>query len=313
MKSDNLAFGKILREIRKDRGYFIDDVERMTTISSDTLSRSENGQITPKIENLDILSLVYQRDLVELYASHSITYNYTYGRISDIMDEIIKSSNYSDFEKFYKEMHVMLKDEGAHEVIRSNLRQFKGFVRCIEYSIRGDSRFLSELVSSMRISYPGFVLHDMCSHKYSYLEIRLIMVLSIYYRKKRQLKKSDAIHQCIKTQLESDNIRTSEHNFAFTLLYYNMALNRIEENKYEEALESLEKGVGFCLKSKETRTLHNFLFSTALCRKKLGHEFYKRDLQALGRLVNDYSDEKIYGYYKEEVRKSFDINLEELI
>lgn len=66
------AFGNELKDIRKSLRLTQKDVAKQTLISIDTLRRIENGKVMPKQETLDLMSVIFKRDLNELLLKYRL-------------------------------------------------------------------------------------------------------------------------------------------------------------------------------------------------------------------------------------------------
>ena len=59
-------FGKLLREIRNQKGVTLAHVSNSTGIAEETIRRIELDKFEPKLSTLEILSNYYRLDLIEL-------------------------------------------------------------------------------------------------------------------------------------------------------------------------------------------------------------------------------------------------------
>src|SRR5690606_24917653 len=60
------GFGQELRRIRKNLGFSQAEVQQKVGVSVDTIRKIESGRVIPRYDTLELLSVAYKQDLLEL-------------------------------------------------------------------------------------------------------------------------------------------------------------------------------------------------------------------------------------------------------
>ena len=67
MNQNNYKFGKLLKEIRKNNNINQEELANLSFINVKTISNMENGKVDIDLDKLEILSEIFNVDLVERY------------------------------------------------------------------------------------------------------------------------------------------------------------------------------------------------------------------------------------------------------
>lgn len=103
---DLQSFGEELKNIRKSLNLTQKDVAEQISINIDTLRKIENGKVIPKQETLDLLSVVFKKDLNEILLKYRLKDYSTFCEIKNSIENKLESG---DFEELKKEAEKLKK------------------------------------------------------------------------------------------------------------------------------------------------------------------------------------------------------------
>ncbi|ADH61665.1 transcriptional regulator, XRE family [Thermoanaerobacter mathranii subsp. mathranii str. A3] len=104
------AFGNELREIRKSLRLTQKDVADQTLISTDTLRRIENGKVMPKHETLDLMSVIFKRDLNELLLKYRLKDYSSFYKIKTSIEDKLEGGEFEDLKKDVEELKEIINE-----------------------------------------------------------------------------------------------------------------------------------------------------------------------------------------------------------
>lgn len=311
-KSYNMkSFGKACQNIRKQRLLTQEDVSSMINISRDTLRRIENGNVIPKFETLELLSCLYKTDLLEVLKENRS--NHTLCFFYDYVDKLIFSyekeklrSISQDLERFTSRA----KKDSLALIFQDELNQFKLFLKAIDlfYSpYKMDNAHIEPiLVRSLKITNPEFKIENYKSFKYSVLEIRILLLLSLVY------SKLDHHHLSNEILLFLEKQNKSHDYFSVKILisiYTNLAYNYHLLDQHQKVITHALKGIELA-RSHDTFTHLNLLyFRKGIAEYKLGLKNYQESLNISLHLLKVLNEDKLYQIYQNAITEKYNIKI----
>lgn len=266
-------FGKRLRKIRKQFGFTLEDVSKLSGISHDALGRIEGGKVIPKFETLEYLSVVYKQDLNALLLKYRID---DYSTLYDIkarleakidrdefytldaevreLKKLIKSIN-SDFYKIYIEQLILLTE--AIILYKKN---------------HENNAALDKLIMAMKLTNTDFTLNDYSSFIYSSMEFRILMSIAFILNSLNNKEKYlEILEFCISAVDSEDEI--------YPKVCHNLS-NAYRRNKnYEKALQLSQEGINACQRNRNYSGLSLLYYDKGLSEYELNKSEYIQTLK----------------------------------
>lgn len=166
-----------MQQVRQGANLSQNDVAKLTYIHADTLRRIENGKNPPRLETLRTLSILYKVDL--LYLLSECTNKNIYNDIFLQIDRQIIEKNNESYEKI-KDSIEKLKHIKTDDLFlikqKKQLILFGEILLCDLNQIR-----LDQLIKCIRISIPEFEIKHFVKNTYSYMELRMLIIISLHY------------------------------------------------------------------------------------------------------------------------------------
>ena len=280
---DNVAFGEKIKAIRTNLGLTQLEVRNKTGVSTDTLWRIEKGKTIPRFDTLIVLSVVYKKNLLELYSKHRITYGYIYGGTVEKLDDMIVTADFSEIERLIGEVESIFKKEstGIDEILKANLRQFVLFARMIRVQdgLASDEKTIEELAfEALRAAYPDFSLNKIDERSYGYLETRILVTLATYYRQRDEFVTAGRILDRLLEQFDSDKYLSYDMKTLYPILYYNRSYLSHRLDKHDEVVMYCQKGISSINLTGEIKLYPFLLYRLGIAKYYLGKEDYISDL-----------------------------------
>ncbi|MGV8147138.1 MAG: helix-turn-helix domain-containing protein [Alkaliphilus sp.] len=256
-------FGEYLKRLRKSSGYSLEDVKRLSSISTATLKKIEAGIVLPRFDTLEFLSIAYKIDLLESLKNYrnSSTYFHYYIRLDNLIlsyDSDVLQNLKCDFDKF---AHSRKSADLLFN--QSSLNQFKTLLTGISvYYSSTPACSLDYFLQAMKESNPLFHLNSFSAFKYSCLEMRILFLISLALAESNQLSDSNDILTEGLKQCNFDAQSTHNEKLLIIKIYLNLSYNFHMLDLHTEALSYANQGIEFCNKHHI-----NYSLATLLARK----------------------------------------------
>lgn len=308
-------FGKRLRLIRSENGVTQAKVRELTGIHEDTLRRIENGMVIPKYETLEALSHIYKTDLAQVLKNYR---NNKY--ISDFytrLDSLIISNDTELIPHLRKSIKKLQEDKAKLSLINPNeLLQLEAFLRgAVHYFNDKFTHYddlIKELTETLCLSISGFSLSNIDKHKYSPLEIRILLLIGLIQVKKNDIHTSTTLLEfCLKYLLSQPSF-TMESIKLNVKLYYNIAYNHHMLDLHTAALEYSDAGIEYVLNNNLLYCLPYLYARKSVAEFLLDEMNYKKSFNKSIGLFLILEDKKTADLFQDLAKKEYGIVLESL-
>lgn len=306
-----VEFGEKLKDLRKNLGLSQLEIQRKAGVSADTLRRIEKGEVIPRYETMEILSSIYREDLLTLLKNARIDkllYEY-----HDKLDELIT---------FYDEEKMMALEEEIRKNFSSDFHEsvinpdeVLQFLELIQGTSLYHSRFREDheeakkvLLKSLRRTWPDFTLRKYKNYKYSYIELRILLLLSILMAEKDAISLSTDILFFIRNRLEN-NATSTYHHHLIIKIYTNLCYNYHLEDNHEKVIEIADQGITYCLSLETTHGLNSLYYRKAIAEYQLGIPTYEASLQKAFFILNLTNNHSLLEVYQEVTKAQYGIDL----
>jgi transcriptional regulator with XRE-family HTH domain len=269
-------FGKELKKIRTSLGFSQAYVQEIVGVSIDTIRKIESGRVVPRYDTLELLSVAYKEDLLDLLKnSRSNKFLMEY---HDELDYIItyyeRGAAASLKEKLQENFS---QDAGLSMVNPKEFDQFLIFVEVIDqfHSGAANSRSLrDELVDALRLTIPNYRLRGFRRYKYTYIEFRILLLISLLIAKEGNFAFSNEILYYILEEISDKRYNTKYIDYLIINVYSNIAYNYHRLDEFAKAIEVADAGITFCLEKKTNHALFTLYYRKGIGQFLLGQKDY---------------------------------------
>lgn len=270
-------FGKELRKIRKKLGFSQSYVQETVGVSIDTIRKIESGRVVPRYDTLELLSVAYKQDLLELLKSCRA--NKFLMEFHDDLDYIITCYD----KEAAANLKKRLEDNFSHDIQLSminpsELKQFIEFVDAINayYSVFTVDRenTKAKLINALRLTLPDFKLREYKKYTYSYIEFRILLFISLFIAKEGQFIFSNRILFYILKTISDSKYTTKYIDFLIINIYFNIAYNFHMLDRHAQVIEAADAGIAYCLEHRTYHALFSLYYRKGIAQFNLGDEDY---------------------------------------
>lgn len=235
-------FGENLRKIREACQLTQASVSILCGVNRDTLRRIEQGLVIPKCETLELLSEVYQTDLLEelILCRMEIEISTYFSRIDDFLIdfELLGLDNlkhtYDLFLEFQaKKIFNSTASEQLSQVLTYMINHFE----------IGLDQALPEFISVLKLSQPGFEREHYKNLKFSPFEFRILILIATSLTVNRMYDESSALLKYILDQCQLKRIGSNNTVQLMIRTMTGLARNAFEMNDYDKALICINQGI----------------------------------------------------------------------
>lgn len=306
-----LEFGEKLKELRKSLGFSQVEIQKLAGVSSDALRRIEKGEVIPRYETLELLSSIYKEDLLELLKNARS--NKLLTEYHDELDDIITC--YDDKKMKKLEEDIRLGFTGKNESSIVNPNEVIQFLLLIRGASLYHSRFSSDhrdarntLQDALKLTIPQFKLEDYKNYKYSYIELRILLLLSILIAEDQQVKISTQILYFILDRLKAST--TSKYqDFLIIKIYTNISYNFHLEDNHRRVIRASNEGIEYCISHELTHALNSLYYRKGIAEFMLHHKSYKTSLFNSFFILKMTGNEELLDIYLEVTKEQYGIEL----
>lgn len=261
-------FADKLRDLRLENNLTQEEVAALALISKKTLSRIENGTVIPRIETLELLSDVYNTDLIKLYLESRYINFELFSSILANIDILIEKRL---FDELISEKNN-LERLGSHVeagFLKIRIDQYILFIDSI-LAMEEDDTSRAKLLTTkaLKLTKENFDVNNYRDFSYSTLELRLLMILGkVYYLEDNYKSYTKILSFCFSSFDPNDKF------FISTCINLGNVYKR--DKNYEKALEIFNLGLEAALKNNYLAELDLLYFAKGSCEYKLGLSAYK--------------------------------------
>lgn len=236
-------FGLKVKSLRVSLGYSQQEVTSATGVNIDTLRKIENGYSIPRYDTLSHLSAFFKSDLHKMLCSYQN--NHLLFNFLNSLDECIIQGKHKELKKSHQHFKSELcKRDDLHLVNKLMLNQVDLFVLALTQSYKGESHLsLKNLTEAIRLSTPDFELEHFDRYKYSFFEIRMLIVAAASLGDLNKCELSIRISEYILTVLKSNVYSDKTEDIYVIKSLCNISYNYHRLDAHSKALDYAEKGI----------------------------------------------------------------------
>lgn len=310
---DFKQFGDLVKQVRTNLDYSQKEISNLTGIHVDTLRRIENGMVIPKYETLELLSIVYKTDLVDLLqlTKSDTTLSTLYAKI----DSLISSNNVSGLANLKTEFEEIVEicRNSNNLVNNEELSQLELFMEAANlfYTENQDSLSKAESILTLALfsksKYEIDKLPD--NTAFSHLEIRLLILLAMI---KMLLEKHTESLNILISALEylTDKVFVSSESIKMIIrihLNISYCYHMISENT--SALHFANSGIVYANQNDSSFCLYALFARKGVAEFILGRENYMESLQYASTLLKIGNKNDLLEHYRNVCKRLYDIEL----
>ena len=307
---DMKNFGSKLKAIRDSLCWTRADVAQMTGINEDTIYKIENGKVLPRYETLEILSYAYNLDLLHMLAQNrtsklffdfdkmldELIYNFNERKLTNIRKQFVKIKNDIRTQSVYNKINI--------------IEQYELFLLGVEhYNSHLFHESISVLEAGIRKRNRIFSITNWKSYKYSFLEVRMLILIALSYTEIGNIEISNEILDYCRLLL-LDAIE-SNYTYVYILIkiIYNLSYNAHLSNNNELALNYTILGIDICKKYRTNYCITYLLMRRGVAEYLLGIETFYESFKAGILLLELFDEHEIAIAFKSITKEKYNIDL----
>ena len=306
-----LEFGEKLKEIRKNLGLSQLDIQSLAGVSSDALRRIEKGEVIPRYETLELLSSIYKEDLLELLKSSRV--NKLLTEYHDELDDIITCYDDQKIKKLEEDIRESFSGANQNSIINPN--EVVQFLLLIRGTTLYNSRFSSDhkdarniLLDALKLTLPKFQLEKFKNYKYNYIELRILLLISILIAEDNEIAISTSILYFILDRLKS-NATSKYQDLLLIKIYTNISYNYHLEDNHRKVIKVSDEGIQYCLEHETMHGLNSLYYRKGIAEFKLRHRSFKTSLFSSFFILKMTGREDLLDIYVEVTKEQYGIDI----
>jgi len=307
-----VQFGEKLKNARKELGLSQIDIQNSAGVSVDALRRIEKGEVIPRYETLELLSAIYKQDLLELLKSSRN--NKLLTEYFEELDGLITSYDEKKMKNLEDNIRRSFTNNDLSSIVNPNeVLQVLLFIRGADlYYSRISSDHIDAkniLLDALRLTIPGFKINEFGTYNYSYIELRILLFLSILIAQNDKIELSNDILYFILDRLR--NSSTSKYlSFLIIKIYSNLSYNYHLLDNHEKVIEICDEAISYCLHQETTYGLFLLYYRKGIAEFQLNREAYISTLHSSFFLLKITNNQNLLDIYLEVTKQSYNIDID---
>lgn len=297
---DMSEFGAQVRKIRENLNLTRKTVEELTGITKETLRKIEKGDVVPQFATLQLLSVEYRIDLIEIfnqYKNSNLILN-THNLIDDIL--ISHSNMTGSLAKF----EISTENTDICNLIDPvEIKQFNNLIQFLPISYFPEKEKKTEaitgLLTSLKLHHEAYDFKNFEAYSYSYIELRTLLVIGVVYADLKEYILSNRIFNYLMLHMKTDKYSTSPSKKLYIKLLCNIAYNYHSLDQHKSIIHVVNEGLDFCNQFDSSYLLEMLLYRKAVSQyflKDSGHVKTFKQVRSILEIKN--YEEKIRIYTK---------------
>lgn len=229
MNEKNYKFGKLLKNLRQQNNMNQEELSHRSFINVKTLSNMENGKVDIDLDKLEILSEIFNIDLVEEYLNIFLEDSKI---IDSIVDNLNSKDNVAGF-SYADEIETLFQIENKtfRKLIRNKAKKLRLFFENMQ--IKDDKEKRKDIIVESLNTGKTFDFLDLDSNTYDSLDCRLLM---------NYTQIIDSYDNKLKLLIFLENLKLNDTNFN-SILFHNIAVSYYNLDQSKIALEYMNKAI----------------------------------------------------------------------
>lgn len=229
MNRNNYKFGKLLKNLRQKNNMTQEDLAYRSYINVKTLSNMENGKVDVDLDKLEILSEIFNIDLVEKYLYLLLDDS---SQINKLLNNLNSKDRYPGSSQA-DEIKILTEIESTSQrkIIRLKAQKLRLLFESIE--IKDDKNKKKSLIVEALNVGRDFDFKDLSSNTYDIIDYRLLMNYAIYIKDKAERLK--ILKFIENSRVDDDNLNS--------ILYHNISNTYYTTDKSYLALYYINKSI----------------------------------------------------------------------
>lgn len=229
MNRNNYKFGKLLKNLRQKNNMTQEELSYRSFINVKTLSNMENGKVDVDLDKLEILSEIFNIDLVEKYLYLLLDDS---SQINKLVNNLNSKDRYPGSSQA-DEIKILTEIESTSQrkIIRLKAQKLRLLFESIE--IKDDKNKKKSLIVEALNVGRDFDFKDLSSNTYDIIDYRLLMNYAIYIKDKAERLK--ILKFIENSRVDDDNLNS--------ILYHNISNTYYTTDKSYLALYYINKSI----------------------------------------------------------------------
>lgn len=228
MNRNNYKFGKILKNLRQKNNMTQEELSHRSFINVKTLSNMENGKVDIDLDKLEILSLIFNMDLVEVYLYLLLDDSQ---QIDKLIDKLNSRDRYAGSSQANEiKLLTEIENTSDRKIIRDKAKKLRLLFQSIELRNKDEKKSL--IVEALNIGKP-FDFSSLSSNTYDIIDYRLLMNYALCLNSKDD--RLTFLKFIENAKIDNDNLKS--------ILYHNIASTYYTLNKSYLALFYINKAI----------------------------------------------------------------------
>lgn len=310
-----VEFGNRIRNIRKGLNLSQQDVSNKSGINLDTLRKIENGYVVPRYDTLEILSITYKIDLLDIFKNYRFTSDLY--EIYNMLDRYIVEYQVEKLKTIKDRIYRLDEEVYSMMVLASEISKLKMLIDAI-YILNRNNNNPSEkqllkakntLVDALKVYNPDFLLDKVTIYKYTYFDIRILIILSVVVRKLNDGLLSNRILCFILDITDKSSHASFMEKLLVIKIYINISYNHYMMDNPRDTLEYSDDGIDFAQSNSLMYGLPLLYMRKGIAQLKIGSGDHLDSIKKSLYLLEIQGNMKLKSIYENVLKNKYNIVL----
>ncbi|KAF5044037.1 Helix-turn-helix domain protein [anaerobic digester metagenome] len=307
-------FGEVVRTIRRSLNMTQKDVRDRVGISENALMKLEKGQVIPKYETLELLSLAYKIDLMALFLKYR--YDTSLETIMVKADEAIINNQPQILQQCHEQYFEYLKSGDHRDLINSSdLDLLECFLaNAAKYYHHNLKDFqIQAMIENIRATLqrvnPDMKWHKLDKGRFNLWEIRLLILLALLEGNLDHYDVSIRILESIYLRFKSLRKQVVREQKVFLIALFNLSYHYHVTDQFDKALEIAEAGIDYAKETSDFTLLHALYYRKGIAQYLLGQANYLDALRFAVTMLEIQDKQEMAKLYRTVSKDNYQIEI----
>lgn len=245
------AFGLRLKALRKGCGLSQNEVSIRTGMNTDTLRRIENGSVIPRYESLEVLSNLYQVNLLQVLDQCKVSNQLL--RYYDALDNILLKS---DADALQQLIEAFRKDASKarlkQHIHPQELEQFNLLLINLQKSFSSNPEDKATAKAGLWLilqdKYPRLSVETLESYAFTDFEAKVLLMVAVLSAELQERSLSTTMLTYLKDHKKPQETARHTEKKMYLKALINLAYNYHLDDKHQDAYGVAVAGIAECLR-----------------------------------------------------------------
>ena len=309
-------FGNRIRNIRKGMNLSQQDVSELSGVNLDTLRKIENGYVVPRYDTLEILSITYRTDLLEIFKNYRFTADLY--ELYNMLDRYIVDYQVDKLKDIKDKINNLDGEVYSMVILASEINKLELLVDAIYYFNQSEKEpqkksllqtAMDKLIQAIMVHNEDFKLEKVTSYKFNYFDVRILVIMAVVLRKMGKGEKSNEILLFVLEIVDKSSHAPFLEKLLVIKIIANISYNFYSVDDHENTIKYSDLGITYAQDNNLMYGLSLLFWRKGIAQKIMGIEGFMRNMERSINILDIQGNQQLKELYLKILKERYEIEL----